>query len=64
MSEYLYLILNLGSLSIPLGYSIFEKKFHFIQYFKIAFISILLIAIPFLIWATFNAEPFNSFKPS
>ncbi|SOS48768.1 Lycopene cyclase [Tenacibaculum dicentrarchi] len=53
MSEYLYLILNLGSLSIPLGYSIFEKKFHFIQYFKIAFISILLIAIPFLIWDAF-----------
>ncbi|APG65508.1 lycopene cyclase [Tenacibaculum todarodis] len=50
MSQYLYLILNLGSISIPLLYSIFEKKFHFIQYFKIAFISILLVAIPFLIW--------------
>ena len=50
MSEYLYLILNLGSLSIPLFYSIFEKKFHFIQYFKIAAISIALVAIPFLIW--------------
>lgn len=53
MSSYLYLILNLGSLSVPLLYSIFEKKFHFIQYFKIAFISILLIAIPFLIWDVF-----------
>ena len=50
MSQYLYLILNLGSLSIPLLYSIFEKKFHFIQYFKIAVISIVLVAIPFLIW--------------
>ena len=50
MSQYLYLILDLGSLSIPLLYSIFEKKFHFIQYFKIAVISILLVAIPFLIW--------------
>ncbi len=50
MSHYLYLILTLGSLSVPLLYSIFEKKFHFIQYLKIAFISILLVAIPFLIW--------------
>ncbi|WP_428742572.1 lycopene cyclase domain-containing protein [Tenacibaculum sp.] len=50
MSQYLYLILNLGSLSIPLLYSIFEKKLHFIQYFKIAILSITLVAIPFLIW--------------
>ena len=53
MSTYLYLILNLGSLSIPLLYSIFEKKFHFIQYLKITFISILLVAIPFLVWDAF-----------
>lgn len=50
MSEYLYLILNLGSLSIPLLYSFFEKKFHFIQWFKIAVLSIVIVAIPFLIW--------------
>ena len=50
MNQYLYLILNLGSITIPLLYSFFEKKFHFIQYFKIAFYSILLVAIPFLIW--------------
>lgn len=50
MNQYLYLILNFGSLSIPLLYSVFEKKFHFIQYFKIAVISIVLVAIPFLIW--------------
>lgn len=50
MSQYLYLILTLGSLSIPLFYSIVEKKFNFIQYFKPAFISIVLVAIPFLIW--------------
>ncbi|MBA6157241.1 lycopene cyclase domain-containing protein [Tenacibaculum sp. S7007] len=57
MSEYLYLILNLGSLSIPLLYSIVEKDFHFIQYFKIALISIVLVAIPFLIWdGFFTAE--------
>ena len=53
MSQYLYLVLTLGSLSIPLLYSIIEKKFHFIQYFKEAFISILLVAIPFLIWDGF-----------
>ncbi|WP_067147632.1 lycopene cyclase domain-containing protein [Pseudotamlana agarivorans] len=50
MNHYLYLILNFGSLSIPLLYSVFEQKFHFIQYFKSAFYSILLVAIPFLIW--------------
>lgn len=47
---YLYLILTLGSLSIPLLYSIFEKKFHFIQYARIAFVSIIVVAVPFLIW--------------
>lgn len=57
MNQYVYLLLNLGSLSIPLLYSFLEKKFHFIQYFKIAFISIVLIAIPFLIWdGVFTAE--------
>ncbi|WP_237274375.1 lycopene cyclase domain-containing protein [Tenacibaculum ovolyticum] len=64
MSHYLYLILTLGSLSIPLLYSIFEKKFHFVQYFKIAFISILLVAIPFLIWdglfTSYGVWGFNS----
>lgn len=50
MSHYLYLILTLGSLSVPLFYSIFEKEFHFIKYFKEVFISISLVAIPFLIW--------------
>lgn len=50
MNNYLYLILNLGSLSIPLMYSFFEKEFHFIQYFKAVVLSIALVAIPFLIW--------------
>ncbi len=71
MREYLYLILNLGSLSVPLFYSIFEKKFHFIQYFKQAVISIVLVAIPFLIWDGFftaegiwgfNSDYFLGFK--
>ncbi|MDN3666102.1 lycopene cyclase domain-containing protein [Algibacter miyuki] len=47
---YLYLILTLGSLSIPLLYSVFEKKFHFIQHAKNAFLSIIIVAIPFIIW--------------
>lgn len=51
--EYLYLILNIGTISIPLLYSIFEKKFNFIQYAKFAFLSIGIIAIPFLIWDAF-----------
>ncbi|CAM1346086.1 lycopene cyclase domain-containing protein [Tenacibaculum crassostreae] len=64
MSQYLYLILNLGSLSIPLLYSVFEKKFHFIQYFKIAFISIVSVAIPFLIWdAIYTAKGVWGFNP-
>lgn len=50
MNQYLYLLLNLGSLSIPLFYSFFEKKFHFRQYFKAASLSVVLVAIPFLIW--------------
>ncbi|CAA0156990.1 lycopene cyclase domain-containing protein [Tenacibaculum maritimum] len=50
MSQYLYLLLNIGSLSIPLLYSIFEKKFHFIQYIKAVCLSISIIAVPFLIW--------------
>ena len=53
MEKYLYLILTLGSLSVPLLYSVLEKKLHFIQFFKIAFLSILLVAIPFLIWDGF-----------
>lgn len=50
MKTYLYLLLNIGSICIPLLYSFFEKKFHFIQYFKIVSLSIVLVAIPFLVW--------------
>lgn len=56
ISKYLYLTLNLGSISIPLLYSIFEKDFHFIQYFKKVIIAITMIAIPFLIWDAFFTE--------
>ncbi|MFV0249202.1 MAG: lycopene cyclase domain-containing protein [Tenacibaculum sp.] len=50
MNNYLYLLLNLASVSIPLLYSVFEKEFHFIKHFKKALISIIALAIPFLIW--------------
>lgn len=48
--KFLYLILDLGSISIPLFYSFFERKFSFSRNFKNALISILLVAIPFLTW--------------
>ncbi|MGB0892359.1 MAG: lycopene cyclase domain-containing protein [Flavobacteriaceae bacterium] len=64
MNQYLYLILNLGSLSVPLLYSVFEKKFHFIQYFKAAFLSIVIVAIPFLIWdGIFTSNSIWGFNP-
>lgn len=46
---YLYLLIIIASLSIPFLYS-FEKKMRFIQYWKAVFLSIILVAIPFLIW--------------
>ncbi len=64
MNHYLYLLLDLGSLSIPLLYSVLEKEFHFIQYFKIAFFSIVLVVVPFLIWdvifTSYGVWGFNS----
>jgi len=45
----LYFILNLASLSIPLAYS-FEKKMRFIQWWKEVFLSILMVAIFFIVW--------------
>ena len=45
----LYLILNLASISIPFIYS-FEKKMHFIKWWKQVFLSIAIVAAIFIIW--------------
>ncbi|WP_117880591.1 lycopene cyclase domain-containing protein [Aureibaculum luteum] len=45
----LYLLLNLASFSIPFLYS-FEKRMHFIQWWKEVFLSIVIVATFFIIW--------------
>lgn len=52
----LYIILDIGSVSIPLFYSVFEKKFHFIQYLKPLLISILITTTTFIIWDIWFTE--------
>ena len=47
--SYLYLLLNLTSVSIPFLYS-FEKRMRFIQYWKAIFLATILVAVPFIIW--------------
>lgn len=46
---YLYLLLNLGSISIPFMYS-FNKKMNFIKQWKSVFLAIILVAIFFIVW--------------
>ena len=46
---YLYLLLNLGSLCIPLLYS-FDKKMRFIKNWKAVLLSLTIVASIFLIW--------------
>ncbi|RKR14709.1 lycopene cyclase domain-containing protein [Maribacter vaceletii] len=46
---YLYLILNIVSISIPFAYS-FHKKMNFIKYWKAIFSSILLVGLAFILW--------------
>ncbi|MCB0459362.1 MAG: lycopene cyclase domain-containing protein [Flavobacteriaceae bacterium] len=45
----LYLLLNLGSIAIPLLYS-FEKRMNFIKWWKEVFLSIIIVAIIFIVW--------------
>lgn len=52
---YLYLLINIASFSIPFVYS-FEKKMNFIQYWKVVFLSLIIVAIPFLIWDVIFTE--------
>ena len=54
--NYLYLILDIGSVSIPLLFSVFEKKFHFIQYLFPLLISIFITTIIFITWDIWFTE--------
>jgi len=46
---FLYLLLNIGSVSIPFLYS-FEKKMRFIKHWKQVFTSLTIVATVFIIW--------------
>lgn len=60
---FLYLLLNLGSISIPFLYS-FEKKMRFIQHWKAVFLSLIIVSIVFLIWdGIFTAYGVWGFNP-
>jgi lycopene cyclase domain-containing protein len=45
----LYLLLNIASFSIPFAYS-FEKKMHFIKWWKQVFLAISITAVVFIVW--------------
>jgi len=54
--QYLYLALDIGSISIPLLYS-FHKKMRFIRHWKAVLTSLTIVALFFLIWdAIFTAN--------
>ena len=60
---FLYLLLNIGSVSIPFLYS-FEKKMRFIKHWKAVFVSLTIVATVFLIWdAIFTANGVWGFNP-
>ena len=60
---YLYLFLNLGSLSIPLLYS-FEKNMRFIKHWKAVLLSLTIVATVFLVWdAIFTQNRVWGFNP-
>jgi lycopene cyclase domain-containing protein len=61
--SFLYLLLNIGSLSIPLLYS-FEKKMRFIQHWKAVLLSLTIVSAVFLVWdAIFTANGVWGFNP-
>ena len=60
---FLYLLLNIGSVSIPFLYS-FEKKMRFIKHWKAVLLSLTIVASIFLIWdAIFTKNEVWGFNP-
>jgi lycopene cyclase domain-containing protein len=60
---FLYLLLNIGSVSIPFLYS-FEKKMRFIKHWKAVFASLTIVATVFIIWdIIFTANGVWGFNP-
>ena len=60
---FLYLLLNIGSVSIPFLYS-FEKKMRFIKHWKSVLLSLTIVASIFLIWdAIFTKNGVWGFNP-
>ena len=60
---FLYLLLNIGSVSIPFLYS-FEKKMRFIKHWKAVLLSLTIVASIFLIWdAIFTENGVWGFNP-
>lgn len=60
---FLYLLLNLGSISIPFAYS-FDKKMRFIKHWKAVLLALTIVATVFLIWdAIFTANGVWGFNP-
>ncbi|WP_291806739.1 lycopene cyclase domain-containing protein [Lutibacter sp.] len=59
----LYLILNIASFIVPFVYS-FEKRMRFIKWWKSVFLSIIIVAIFFIIWdVIFTKQGVWGFNP-
>jgi len=59
----LYLILNIASFIVPFAYS-FEKRMHFIRWWKSVFLSISIVGIFFIVWdIIFTQEGVWGFNP-